>query len=244
MTKLVRIFSARACAQPIEKAARLFEERTGIRVQIDACSRHCAKPAAEVATGETGGGDFLIEISNAGIHDLAIGGAEYLLDDGEVRGIVKKGCRRTIASRVSAIIVRAGNQKNIRKIEDLARPDVRDATSMIDCLKGLWEDVTSRLGLLDAIRPNIAYRANGCIAIVEAVADAAFGWTAFKHLAPDKIYVIEMPESQQILRGAGVGLLRFSRQPELARQFMNFLASPDSRKFYEDYGWVNPNRRS
>jgi len=241
----VRIFSAKACAAPLEKAAKLFEQQSGIHVEISVCSRHCAKPVAEEATGETGGDDFLLEIADAGIHDLAIAGAEYLLDDGEVRGIVQRHQRRTIAYRTSAIIVPAGNPKNIHFVEDLAKPGVRVAVSVIDCLKGLWEDICGRLGLLDKIRKNICYYANGCVAIVEAVAtgqvDAAFGWTAFKHLAPERIEVIEMPKEQQVLRGTCVGLLSFSKEPEAARQFMDFLASSVSQKFYEEYGWVMQN---
>ena len=238
----VRIFSARACAAPLEKAAKLFEEQTGIKVEISVCSRHCAQPVAEEATGETGGDDFLLEIADAGIHDLAIAGAEYLLDDGEVRGIVQRGQRRTIAYRNSAIIVPAGNPKNIRCVEDMARPGVRVGVSVIDCLKGLWEDICGRLNLLDKIRKNICYYANGCIAIVEAVAtsevDAAFAWTAFKHLEPERIEIIEMPKEQQVLRGTCVGLLSFTKEPESAKRFMDFLASPESRKFYKEYGWV------
>jgi accessory colonization factor AcfC len=240
--KTVRIFSARACAEPLEKAAKLFEEQTGISVLIDVCDRHCANPVPEEATAETSGDDFLLEISDAGIHDLAIAGAEYLLDDGEVRKIVQKGQRRTIAYRTSAIIVPAGNPKNINSIEDLTKPGVRLGVSVLDCLKGLWEDISARLYLLDKIRQNISYYANGCIAIVEAVAtseiDAAFGWTAFQHLEPERIEVIEIPKEQQVLRGTGVGLLSFSKEPEAARQFMNFLASSDSRKFYKEYGWA------
>jgi len=238
----VRIFSARACAAPLEKAAKLFEEQTGIKVEISVCSRHCAKPVAEEATGETGGDDFLLEIADAGIHDLAIAGAEYLLDDGEVRGIVQRGQRRTIAYRNSAIIVPASNPKNIRSAEDMARPGVRVGVSVIDCLKGLWEDICGRLNLLDKIRKNICYYANGCIAIVEAVAtsevDAAFAWTAFKHLEPERIEIIEMPKEQQVLRGTCVGLLSFTKEPESAKRFMDFLASPEARQFYKEYGWV------
>ena len=240
----VRIFSARACAAPLEKAAALFERQTGVSVEISVCSRHCAKPVAEEATGETGGDDFLLEIADAGIHDLAIGGAEYLLDDGEIRGIVQKGKRRTIGYRTSAILVPAGNPKNIHSIEDMAKPDVRIAVSAIDCLKGLWEDICGRLGVLEQIRNNISYYANGCVAIVEAVAtgevDAAFGWTAFRHLEPDRIEVIEMPKEQQVMRGTCVGMLSFARQTDRAEQFMDFLASADSRRFYQEYGWVVP----
>ena len=238
----VRIFSAKACAAPLEKAVKLFEKRTDIRVEISVCSRHCAKPVAEEATGETGGDDFLLEIADAGVHDLAIAGAEYLLDDGEVRGIVQRHQRRTIAYRVSAIIVPSGNPKDIRCVEDMARPGVRIGVSVIDCLKGLWEDISGRLGLLDKIRRNICYYANGCIAIVEAVAagqvDAAFAWTAFKHLAPERIEIIEMPKEQRVLRGTGVGLLSFAKEIEAAKQFMNFLTSPEAREFYKEDGWV------
>ena len=244
----VRIFSAKACAAPLEKAAKLFTEQTNIEVEISVCSRHCANPVAEEATGETGGDDFLLEISDAGIHDLAIAGAEYLLDDGEVRGIVQRGQRRTIAYRTSAIIVPAGNPKNIGCVEDMARPDLRVGVSVLDCLKGLWEDVSGRLGLLEKIRKNICYYANGCIAIVEAVAtneiDVAFGWTAFQHLEPERIEVIEMPREQQVSRGTCVGLLSFSKEPQAAKQFMEFLASSESRKFYAEYGWVTPNNQS
>lgn len=239
---LVRIFSARACAEPLEKVAKLFEQQTGIQVAIDVCSRHCAEPVAEEATGETGGDDFLLEISDAGIHDLAIGGAEYLLDDGEVRGIVRKGERRTIASRASAIIVPAGNPKNIQSVADMAQPGVRVGVSVLDCLKGLWEDISGRLGLVNKIRKNITYYANGCIAIVEAAAtgefDAAFGWTAFQHLEPERIEVIEMPEEQRVLRGTGVGMLSFAKNVDSARKLMDFLTTPESRAFYQEYGWV------
>jgi accessory colonization factor AcfC len=246
--RVVRVFSARACAAPLEKAAELFERRSGIHVEIDVCSRHCAAPVAEEAAGETGGDDFLLEIADAGVHDLAIGGAEYLLDDGEIRGIVQRHQRRTIACRTSAIIVPAGNPKNIRSVQDMAADGVRAGVSVIDCLKGLWEDIAGRVGLLDKIRKNISYYANGCIAIVEAVADnqvdAAFGWTAFKHLEPDRIEVVELPEAEQVLRGTGVGMLSFAKDTEAAKKFMDFLTTPEARAFYEEFGWVASNGKS
>ena len=241
---VIRVFSARACAEPLEKAASLFEEQTGIKVEISVCNRHCASPVAEEATEDNEHADFLVEISEDGIHDLAIGGAEYLLDDGEIRGIVQKGERRIIAVRESAIVVPAGNPANIQTVEDMAKPGVRVGISMIDCLKGLWEDICGRLGLLEGVIQNVTFRANGCIAIVEAVAegrvDAAFGWTAFKHLDPERIEVIEMPKHARISRGTGIGLLKFSENPEAAREFMDFLTTPEARAFYQEVGWILP----
>ena len=123
-----------------------------------------------------------------------------------------------------------------------APPETIRSPSGLNAAKGLWEDITGRLGLIDKIRKNISYYANGCIAIVEAVADnqvdAAFGWTAFKHLEPDRIEVVEMPEEQQVLRGTGVGMLSFAKDTEAARKFMDFLTTPEARAFYKEYGWV------
>jgi len=241
---VVRVFSARACAAPLEKAARLFEERTGIHVAISVCSRHCAEPVAEEATAATGGHDFLVEVAEGGIHDLAIGGAEYLLDDGEVRGITEKGQRRTIAYRQAAILVPAGNPAGIRSVSDLARPGVRVGISVLDCLKGLWEDVAARLGVLEGICRNITYHANGCIAIVEAVAarqvDAAFGWSAFRHLAPGRIEIIETGDASPLLRGTGIALTTFAANREAAIQFMDFLTTREARAYYQELGWVVP----
>lgn len=240
--KRIRVFSARACAEPLEKAAKLFEEKTGIDVEISVCSRHCAQPVAEEARDIGRGEDFLDEIAEAEIHDLAIGGAEYLLDDGEVRGIIQKGKRRTIAYRKSGIIIPTGNPGGIQNLEDLTKAGVRVGISVIDCLKGVWEDICGRQGLIEAVRNNITFHANGCIAIVEAVAerkvDAAFGWTTFENLAPGRIKVIPLPENQSIYRGTCIGLLKFSSEPVAAKHFMDFLTTKEARACYTEFGWM------
>ncbi len=240
----IRIFSARACAAPLEKAAAAFTESTGIPVNISVCARHCAKQEAEEADPDAGAHDFLVEIAEYGVHDLAIGGAEYLLDDGEVRGIVRKGERRLIAYRRSALVVPKGNPAGIKTIDDVARPGVRVGISVIDCLKGLWEDVSGRAGLTDEIRRNVTFHATGCVAIVEAVAqglvDVAFGWTAFEHMGDGRLEVVELPESLVVQRGTGVGMLSFSKDPDRARKFMDFLLTDSARAAYKEFGWVLP----
>jgi molybdate transport system substrate-binding protein len=240
----IRIFSARACAAPLEEAAALYEKRTGRHVDISVCARHCADHQAERADENAGRHDFLIEIAEYGIHDLAISGAEYLFDDGEVRGIVLPGQRRVIAYRKSALIVPKGNPAKIKSLADLARPGIRVGISVIDCLKGTWEDVSASAGLTGEIARNITFHATGCVAIVEAVAeglvDAAFGWSAFAHLAEGRIEIVQLPRRHCIYRATGVGMLSFTKQPDNARHFMDFLTTPEARASYSRYGWVLP----
>ncbi len=242
--RAVRIFSARACARPLSEAAGIFTEKTGIEVQISQCDRHCASPVAEEAVEIGANHDFLVEIAEDGIYDLAIGGADYLLDDGEIQGIVRKGERRFIAARRSAIVVPKGNPARISSLKDLAKPGIDIAISVIDCCKGMWEDVTVRQGLTDAVRRNISFYANGCVALVEAVAsrgvDAAFGWSAFSHLDEERIDIVDLPPEQQVWRATSVALLSTAGREGDARRFMDFLASPEAVSCYVKYGWAAP----
>lgn len=242
--KSLRIFSARACAAPLEEAARLYEQVSGIRTLVDVCSRHCASAVAEEADAQGKHADFLDEIAELGVHDMAIGGAEYLLDDGEVSGLILKGERRTIARRVSALVMPAANPAHIKGLADLGRPGVRVGISVIDCLKGVWEDVCCKAGLTEAVRRNIVFRANGCVAIVEAAAqgkvDVAFGWSTFGNLADGRVHIAEIPRDVAICRGTCIGMLKFTRQPEAARAFMDFLVTEKSRAIYRKFGWENP----
>ena len=238
--QILNVFTARACSSPLEEAAQRFEREAGVAVKIGVCSRHCASANAEEAVGGSGGDDFLQEIADAGIYDCAIAGAEYLLDDGEVRGIIARGERRSIARRQAAILVPAGNPKGLRGLADMARPGLRIAVSVLDCLKGVWEDVAGRTGRIDPVRRNIVFYANGCVAIIEAVAqgkvDAAFGWSAFRHL-DKRIDIIALSGDEALSRGTAIGMLATCQQPALARQFMDFLTTAEAKASYAKFGW-------
>jgi ABC-type molybdate transport system substrate-binding protein len=238
--RLLNIFTARACSAPLDEAALRFERQAGVAVKIGVCSRHCASANAEEAVGGAGGDDFLQEIADAGFYDCAIAGAEFLLDDGEVRGIIARGERRSIARRSAALLVPAGNPKAIAGLQDMARPGLRIAVSVLDCLKGVWEDVVGRADLLGPVRRNIVFYANGCVAIIEAVAqgkvDAAFGWSAFKHL-DKRIDIIPLSDGEGLSRGTAIGMLATCKQPALARQFMDYLTTPEAKASYAKFGW-------
>ncbi|MFB3892273.1 MAG: substrate-binding domain-containing protein [Phycisphaerae bacterium] len=240
MKTTINVFTAKACAAPLLEAAKLYEANEGVAIHVDMCSRHCASTNAEEAVGP-GGDDFLQEIADAGIYDCAIAGAEYLLDDGEVRGIIAKGVRRFIALRRSALLVTQANPKGIARLEDMGRPGVRVAVSVLDCLKGVWEDICARGGLLEAVRKNITFYANGCISIIEAVAqgkvDAAFGWSAFSHL-DKRIAVIPLPDALNVSRATSIGMLKLAKNPRPAEAFMDFLTTPEARGIYRRFGWV------
>ena len=56
----------------------------------------------------------------------------------------------------------------------------------------------------------------------------------------ERLEVIRLPAEQRIYRGTGVGMLKFCKDTERARKFMDFLITPESRACYEKFGWVLP----
>ena len=250
MSKLLKVFSARACAFPLIDAAAEFEKAHNIKIKIDVCNRGCVKKYSEVTSPgpeEKAGSPetFLQEISRGENYDLVIGSAEYLLDDGEYLGLVLPEMRKTIGYRRSALVTPKGNPAKIIKLEDCCKPGVRLGISLIDCLKGLWEDVCGRAMLIEPVRKNITLHVNGCIHLVDAVAegkvDAAFGWNTFNELSP-ALEIVELEEKYQIFRGTSIAALKFLKDRKSAQKFIDFLSEGPGQEHYRKHGWVIPKR--
>ncbi|OGF45078.1 MAG: hypothetical protein A2452_00660 [Candidatus Firestonebacteria bacterium RIFOXYC2_FULL_39_67] len=247
---MLKVFSARACAFPLIDAAKEFEILNKVKVQIDVCNRGCVKQYSEVTSDEgapkAGQPEtFLQEISRGENYDLVIGSAEYLLDDGEYLGLVLPDMRKTIGYRRSVLIVPKGNPKKIKTLEDCAKSGVKIGISLIDCLKGLWEDVSGRAMLIEPVRKNITLHVNGCIHLVDAVAagkvDVAFGWNTFNELSPD-LEIVELEEKYRIFRGTSIAALKFIKDKELGKKFIAFLTSGAGLEHYRKHGWVIPSK--
>ncbi|MDP6154735.1 MAG: substrate-binding domain-containing protein [Candidatus Thermoplasmatota archaeon] len=246
MDHSINIFCAKGCSLPTFKVASLFSQISGISANVDVCSGHCNKPHAykNVKDNEKAHTDMLDEIRSSGHHDLVISGADFLLDDAELNGLVLKGTRKSIAYRRSALIVKKGNPKSITGLDSLTISGIKVGVSIIDCLQGAWEDICGRARLIDPVRSNITLFVPGCFAIINAVADGVidvgFGWSAFKYLEPKKLDVVELPENLQIFRATSVAMLEYCQDKDLARKFIEFILTPESVKIYLELGWDTP----
>jgi accessory colonization factor AcfC len=225
---LLRVYSAGAVAPPLKKAIELFERKYGIRSNLV-----IGKP-----------GDLLAEIASSKIGDVISCGAEYILDEAEDRGLVIKGSRRSLGLRRSVIIVPAGNPAGIASIEDLCKEGVRIGIATEGCLKGVWEDIASKAGLIDRIRRNITHHADACGSLMGLISwgkvDAAFGWNAFHSIWPETCEAIELPPDLQVFRSTGVAIISYTKDEGLSMKFVDFLTSEDGRRIYSDFGWLHP----
>ena len=223
----LHIFSAGAVAPPLQKAVNLFERKQGIR-----CRFIPGKPEA-----------LLAAVAAEKIGDIISAGAEYVLDDAEDQGLVIKGSRKTLGLRRSVLIVPLGNPKKITSLQDLCKKGMRIGIATGGCLKGAWDDIASKAGLTDQIRRNIVEHADACGSLMALIhsekVDVIFGWNAFQAIWPNTSEAIDLPPDLQVYRSTVVGLITYTKNPELAKKFIDFLVTDEVKKIYASYNWIH-----
>ncbi|MBO3802678.1 MAG: substrate-binding domain-containing protein [Candidatus Brockarchaeota archaeon] len=222
-----KIFSTGLPAIPLHGAARIFEEMHGVRFKIVA-----GEPSTWLPRVRDGEGD------------LVCVGAEYMMDDIEAEGLILRETRATVGYRRSMIMVRRGNPRGIRTIQDLAEMDVKLLVCRGACQKGLWDDVASKAMVTDKIRSKIAEYGAGCLDTLrrwrrsEGRIDAGIVWNVYGRVWPAYCEMIELPRDIEVFRSTNVAILKSCSNRESLQDFVGFLRSDESRRVYEKWGWI------
>jgi molybdate transport system substrate-binding protein len=146
---------------------------------------------------------------------------------------VVSGTRVDLARSGIAIAVRAGAQKpDISTLEELKRTLLAaKSIAYSDSVSGTYvsTELFPRLGIADTIR-NKCIRVDGMVGPAIARGDAEIGFQQLSELLPiagiDIVGPIP-PEAQKITTFSG-GVAANSKEPEIAKQFLRFLASPEA----------------
>lgn len=220
------VYSAGAVAPPLQEAVSAFEKKDGV-----VCRFTAGKPEALLKA---------IRVRKEG--DIISCGSEYVHDEAEDVGVLVKGTRRSVGYRRSVLITQRDNPKGISHLEDLCEPGVRVGIASQGCLKAVWDDVCSKAGLIERIRPNVVEHADACGSLMGLIhsgkVDVVFGWNAFKNVWPDTCESVELPRDLQVFRSTGVQVVTYTRNLELSKKFIDFLLSPDGRDIYRNNGWL------
>lgn len=225
----LEVFVGSATKPVLEEAAALFEKETGIKVLL-----HFG-----------GSGKMLSEMKLARRGDLYVPGSSDFMELAKRETLVQPETERRIAYLVPAINVPAGNPKNIRTLEDLARPGLRIGIARPDSVcVGLYAvEVLERAGLADRVRPNIVTHVESCEKTAQIVAlgtvDAVLGWEVFHHWEPDKIETVLLAPDQVARIGyIPVAVSTFSEQRQLAQRFIDFLAGEGGQGLFRKWHYL------
>jgi accessory colonization factor AcfC len=183
--------------------------------------------------------------------DLIFSGSEYMMHDfanKDLPGLIDPATIRTLYLRPSAILVRPGNPKKIKGIKDLAKPDRKILVVAGAGQLGMWEDVAGRTGdvkLVDGVRRNIGFAAPNSAEAKklwnsDPTYDAWLIWTIWQKESPASADLVNTEPANTIYRSCGVALTNRSEHQALAKEFADFLQSPEGKAIFVKWGWKAP----
>lgn len=215
-----------ASKPPTEEVARLYEQKTGVKV--------------ELVFG--GSGYVLSQMKLAKQGDLYFPGSSDYMEKAKREGDVFADTESVIVYLAPAINVQKGNPRNIRTLRDLARPGVRVAIANPEgvCVGAYAVEIIEREftpGEKAAFRRNLVNYTESCektaTAISLKMADAVIGWSVFEHWDPARIETVPLPPEQIPRIGyIPIAISRFTRNRAEAQAFIDFLTGPEGRAVY------------
>ena len=224
--KTLKLFCGGGIRPPINEIIELFEEETGI----------------EVKPNYAGSGVLLTQIQLTQDGDLYMPGDEMFILRAEEKGYITE--KRFAAYFVPVLIVQKGNPKRINSLADMGKPGVRVGVGNPEaCAIGeITKTILEKNRLKDQVEENVIHTTVTVTELANAVKlktiDVAVVWDATATFHTEDTEVVSIPPEQNVVARIPIGILSFSKKRELARKFIDFVASDRGRRIFEKHGYT------
>jgi len=225
------MYAGAASKPPTEEAIQLFEEKTGIKI--------------EVVFG--GSGKVLSQMKLAKLGDLYFPGSSDYMEKAKKEGDVIAETEAIIAYLVPAINVQTGNPHNIQTLKDLTKPGITLAIADPEtvCVGAYAVEIIEKNFSADekaAFKTNLLNYTESCEKTATAVSlkqvDAVLGWSVFEHWDPETIQTVPLDASQIPRVGyIPIAVASYTKNRAAAQQFIDFMTGEDGQAIFEKYGY-------
>jgi molybdate transport system substrate-binding protein len=223
------VYAGAASKPPTEEAAKIYEKKTGVRV--------------ELVFG--GSGYMLSQMKLAKQGDIYFPGSSDYIEKAKREGAVYAESEKVIVYLVPSINVVKGNPHGIRTLQDLTKPGLRVAIANPEgvCLGVYAVEIIENAftaAQKAAFQANLVNYTESCektaTAISLKMADAVIGWSVLEHWDPLRIQTIKLQANQIPRIGyIPIAISRFTKNREAAQRFIDFMAGPEGRKIFARY---------
>ena len=227
------VFAGSASKPATEEAAKAFEKKTGIKVDL-----------------LFGGSGYVLsqmKLSHQG--DLYFPGSSDYMQIAKAQGLLDPKSERIVVYLVPAINVPKGNPKHIHSLADLAKPGIKVAIANPEgvCLGSYAVEILEKNFTPKQkrqFRKNLVGYTGSCAKTANAVAlgqaDAVIGWRVFEYWNPNRIETIPLKSNEIVRIGyIPIAISKFSHHPKLAQKFIDFLISPEGQKIFAKYHYFS-----
>ncbi|WP_292365690.1 MULTISPECIES: molybdate ABC transporter substrate-binding protein [unclassified Methanoculleus] len=216
------------------------------------CGAGMREPMDEIAaafTNETGipinyvfGGSntLLTQMNLTKMGDVYMPGATAYFDSARNMGLV--GDESLVVYHVPVIAVPKGNPAGITSLEDLAKPGVRVVLgdNPATAIGKLTDKLLAKNKLLEDVEKNVVARGGTVnellVYISMGQADAGIIWEDL--YVPEKMDLIDIPNTENLVKIVPIGVLTSSEHSIEAEQFTAFVTSNEGKAIFTRHGFV------
>jgi molybdate transport system substrate-binding protein len=228
--KEITIFCAAGVKPAIDESARIYGQKYGIKLNIN----------------YGGGGEVLSNMILAQSGDIYIAPEQRFMKTARDKGAIKADTLvSSLAWMIPVIGMKKGNPHKIQSLSDLAKPGIRVVNGRAEttALGELVPQILDNAGLRDAVERNIITTVPQVNAIITMLimeqADAGFIWHHFGTTNGSDIEIIWIPA--ELIPDIGevqIAVSSFSREPESAQKYIEFLSSAEGKAIFAKYGYL------
>ncbi len=226
--KEISVFAGSASKPPLDEAAGLFGEKSGIKVYLT----------------YGGSGAVLSQMKLSQTGDVYIPGSPDYLAKAQKDNVIDPSSTKIITYLIPTITVQHRNPKNIQTLSDLAKPGITvgigNPTSV--CV-GLYAiEILDYNHFLTDVYKNVITQADSCEKTATLISlksvDAVMGWDVFHAWNPndaDSIYL--KPEQLPRIAYIPAAVSTFSKDKATAEAFIDFLSSQIGQDIFKKWGY-------
>lgn len=217
------VFSGAGLREPMEAVRTAYEKETGVKVKTLYAGSACL--LAQIAITH-----------QSRPSDLYLPGEQFYMDQAAGRGFVQE--QAPICYFIPVIMVAEGNPKRIHTLQDLARPGVRVGIGVerATAIGKTSVELLEKHRLRQQVEPNIVLHAPTAPELGAALEigsiDAALNWDAVAAWYEDESDVVTLDPAENLIVRVPLGLMSFSPNSRLARDFFDFIASEEGRDIF------------
>jgi len=228
----ILIFAGSASKPPTEEVVRVFQEKTGIHVDVI-----------------FGGSGFVLSQMKLGKKgDLYFPGSSDFMEKAKKEALVFPESEKLVVYLVPSINVQKGNPKGIHSLKDLTRDGIRVAIANPEMVcVGLYavEIIEKNLAPADKekFRRNLVNYTESCektaVAISLKAVDAVLGWEVFHYWDPDRIETIYLkPDEISRIGYLPIAISKYTRDRSSAQKFIDFLLTREGKAIFQKYHYL------
>ena len=231
-SKRILIFAGAASKPATEGVVKLFQEKTGI--------------AVDVIFG--GSGFVLSQMRLAKKGDLYFPGSSDFMEMAKKEGLVFPESEKIVVYLIPTINVQRGNPKKIRSLKDLTKDGIRVAIANPEmvCVGTYAAEIVQKnldSSEQERFRKNLVNYTESCEKTANVISlkavDAVIGWRVFQYWDPQRIEAIYLrPEEVCRIGYIPIGISKFTQDRMLAQKFIDFLLSPQGKVIFQKYHYL------